>query len=234
MSENVKLDRKSREAIYSDSSITENGRAAYPLTHIDKVVDSGTGETPSVVLFLTADAYGVLPPISKLNREQAMFHFLTGYTAKVAGTELGVKEPQPTFSALFGEPFMPLDHMVYAYLLGEKITQNKTRVYLVNTGWTGGPYGVGHRIALYHTRALVKAAQDGSLDIAGYTHNDVFDVDVPNECPGVPKDLLDPRGTWDDAEAYDKAAAELATKFKENFDKRYPNVDLKSMTRKRA
>ena len=162
-----------------------------------------------------------------------MFHFLTGYTAKVAGTELGVKEPQPTFSALFGEPFTPLDHMVYAYLLGEKITQNDTRVYLVNTGWTGGPYGVGHRIALYHTRALVKAAQDGSLDIAGYKHNDVFDVEVPNECPGVPRELLDPRGTWDDPAAYDRAAADLASKFKENFEKRYPGVDLKSMTRVR-
>ena len=233
VSENVKLDRKSRAPIYSDSSITENGRAAYPLTHIERVVESGTGEVPSVVLFLTADAYGVLPPISRLSREQAMFHFLTGYTAKVAGTELGVKEPQPTFSALFGEPFMPLDHMVYAYLLGEKITQNDTRVYLVNTGWTGGPYGVGHRIALYHTRALVKAAQDGSLDIAGYKHNDVFDVEVPNECPGVPRELLDPRGTWDDPAAYDRAAAELASKFKENFEKRYPGVDLKSMTRVR-
>ena len=121
----------------------------------------------------------------------------------------------------------------YAYLLGEKITQNDTHVYLVNTGWTGGPYGIGHRIALYHTRALVKAAQDGSLDIAGYVHNDVFDVEVPRDCPGVPRELLDPRGTWEDPEAYDKAAAELAAKFKENFEKRYPDVDLKSMTRAR-
>lgn len=233
VSENVMLDRKTRAAIYSDSSITENGRAAYPLSHIERVVESGTGEVPSVVLFLTADAYGVLPPISRLNREQAMFHFLTGYTAKVAGTELGVKEPQPTFSALFGEPFMPLDHMVYAYLLGEKITQNDTRVYLVNTGWTGGPYGVGHRIALYHTRALVKAAQDGSIDVAGYKHNDVFDVDVPNDCPGVPRELLDPRETWEDKAAYDTASAELAQKFRENFEKRYPGVDLASMTQQR-
>ena len=126
---------------------------------------------------------------------------------------------------------MPLDHMVYAYLLGEKIVQNKTRVYLVNTGWTGGPYGVGHRIALYHTRALVKAAQDGSLDIAGYVHDDIFDVDVPRDCPGVPSKILTPRSTWDDQAAYDKAARKLADQFKANFDKRYPGVDLKSMTK---
>ena len=229
VSENVKLDRRTRAAIYSDSSITENGRAAYPLEHIERVVDSGTGEIPSVVLFLTADAYGVLPPISKLSREQAMFHFLTGYTAKVAGTELGVKEPQPTFSALFGEPFMPLDHMTYAYLLGEKIAQNNTRVYLVNTGWTGGPYGVGHRIALFHTRALVKAAQTGELDVAGYRHDDVFDVDVPIACPGVPTELLTPRNTWSDPEAYDREAAGLAQKFRDNFNKRYPGVQLEDL-----
>ena len=181
------------------------------------------------MLFLTADAYGVLPPISKLSREQAMFHFLTGYTAKVAGTELGVKEPQPTFSALFGEPFMPLDHMTYAYLLGEKIAQNNTRVYLVNTGWTGGPYGVGHRIALFHTRALVKAAQTGELDVAGYRHDDVFDVDVPIACPGVPTELLTPRNTWSDPEAYDREAAGLAQKFRDNFNKRYPGVQLEDL-----
>ena len=232
VSENVKLDRRTRAAIYSDSSITENGRAAYPLEHIERVVESGTGEIPSVVLFLTADAYGVLPPISKLSREQAMFHFLTGYTAKVAGTELGVKEPQPTFSALFGEPFMPLDHMVYAYLLGEKIAQNNTRVYLVNTGWTGGPYGVGHRIALFHTRALVKAAQTGELDIAGYRHNNLFDVEVPIACPGVPTELLNPRDTWEDPEAYDREAEALAQKFKDNFNTRYPGVDLKDLAKK--
>ena len=230
VSENVKLDRKTREAIYSYISITENGRSAYPLEHIERVVESGVGESPSVVLFLTADAYGVLPPLSKLSREQAMFHFLTGYTAKVAGTELGVKEPQPTFSALFGEPFMPLDHMVYAYLLGEKIAQNNTRVYLVNTGWTGGPYGVGHRIALFHTRALVKAAQTGELDTAGYRHNDVFNVEVPIACPGVPTELLNPRDTWEDKEAYDREAQGLADKFAENFAKRYPNVSLEDLT----
>ncbi len=233
VSENVKLDRKTREPIYSDSSITENGRAAYPLAHIERVVDAGVGQSPSVVLFLTADAYGVLPPISRLSREEAMFHFLTGYTAKVAGTEVGIVEPQPTFSALFGEPFMPLDHMVYAYLLGEKITRHNTRVYLVNTGWTGGPYGIGHRIALSHTRALVRAAMDGSIDEAGYRHDEIFGVDVPRECMGVPSQLLDPRQTWDDKDAYDKQAKHLAQLFQENFEKRYPGVSLEDLARPR-
>lgn len=229
VSENVVLDEDTRVADYADSSLTENTRAAYPLEHINGVVESGVGALPSVVLFLTADAYGVLPPISRLDRTQAMFHFLTGYTAKVAGTEIGIVEPQPTFSALFGEPFMPLDHMVYAYLLGEKITRHNTRVYLVNTGWTAGPYGVGHRIALSHTRALVRAAMDGSIDEAGYTHNDVFDVDVPRQCLGVPPQLLNPRDTWEDKEAYDKAAAKLAGMFRENFEKRYPGVSLEDL-----
>ncbi len=233
VSENVKLDRKTREPVYSDSSITENGRAAYPLEHITRVVKAGVGEPPSVVLFLTADAYGVLPPISKLSREQAMFHFLTGYTAKVAGTEVGIVEPQPTFSALFGEPFMPLDHMVYAYLLGEKISRNNTRVYLVNTGWTAGPYGVGHRIALSHTRTLVRAAMDGSIDAAGYRRDEVFGVDVPLQCPGVPAELLEPRKTWDDPAAYDKQAEKLAGLFKDNFEKRYPGVSLADLARPR-
>ena len=230
VTENLVLDPETSEPDYSDDSITENTRAGYPLTHIPSAVEPSVGETPSVILFLTADAYGVLPPISRLDRTEAMFHFLTGYTSKVAGTEVGIVEPQPTFSALFGEPFMPLDHMVYAYLLGEKIAKHNTRVYLVNTGWTGGPYGVGHRIALSHTRALVRAAMDGSLDYAGYRHDDVFDVDVPRECLGVPSDLLEPRKTWEDPEAYDEAAAKLAKLFKENFEKRYPGTSLEDLT----
>ena len=230
VTENLVLDPETSEPDYSDGSITENTRAGYPLTHIPSAVEPSVGETPSVILFLTADAYGVLPPISRLDRTEAMFHFLTGYTSKVAGTEVGIVEPQPTFSALFGEPFMPLDHMVYAYLLGEKIAKHNTRVYLVNTGWTGGPYGVGHRIALSHTRALVRAAMDGSLDYAGYRHDDVFDVDVPRECLGVPSDLLEPRKTWEDPEAYDEAAAKLAKLFKENFEKRYPGTSLEDLT----
>lgn len=230
VTENLVLDPSTHEPDYADGSITENTRAGYPLSHIASAVEPSVGETPSVILFLTADAYGVLPPISRLDRTEAMFHFLTGYTSKVAGTEVGIVEPQPTFSALFGEPFMPLDHMVYAYLLGEKIARHNTRVYLVNTGWTGGPYGTGHRIALSHTRALVRAAMDGSLDYAGYRHDDVFDVDVPRECLGVPSELLEPRKTWADPEAYDEAAAKLAKLFKENFEKRYPGTSLEDLT----
>lgn len=230
VTENLVLDPKTHAPNYEDGSITENTRAGYPLSHIDNAVEPSVGETPSVILFLTADAYGVLPPISRLDRTGAMFHFLTGYTSKVAGTEVGIVEPQPTFSALFGEPFMPLDHMVYAYLLGDKVARHNTRVYLVNTGWTGGPYGVGHRIALSHTRALVRAAMDGSLDYAGYRHDDVFDVDVPRECLGVPSELLEPRRTWDDPEAYDEAAAKLARMFQENFEKRYPDTSLDNLT----
>lgn len=234
ITENVKLNRKTREPIYSDSSITENGRAAYPIEHIQRVVEAGVGQSPSVVLFLTADAYGVLPPISKLSREEAMYHFLTGYTAKVAGTEIGIVEPQPTFSALFGEPFMPLDHMVYAYLLGEKISRHNTRVYLVNTGWTGGPYGIGHRIALSHTRALVRAAMDGSIDDGGYRHDDIFNVEVPRACFGVPSQLLDPRQTWDDPDKYDESAKKLASMFSDNFKKRYPGVSLEDLAHART
>ena len=230
VTENVVLDPDTREPDYTDDSITENTRTAYPIEFIDRVVEDGVGGVPNVVLFLTADAYGVLPPISKLDREQAMFHFLTGYTAKVAGTEVGIIEPQPTFSALFGEPFMALDHMVYAKLLGEKVSDLGVQVFLVNTGWTGGPYGVGSRIKLAYTRALVRAAQDGSIGDAGYTHDDIFHVDVPNACPGVPSELLNARSTWADPEAYDKAAKELEAKFQANFDKRYPGVDLKELS----
>ena len=229
VTENVVLDPDTREADYTDASLTENTRTAYPIEHIERVVPEGVGGVPNVVLFLTADAYGVLPPISQLNREQAMFHFLTGYTAKVAGTEVGIVEPQPTFSALFGEPFMALDHMVYAKMLGQKVSDLGVRVFLVNTGWTGGPYGVGSRIKLSYTRALVRAAQDGSIADAGYTHDDIFDVDVPNACPGVPTELLTPRLTWADPEEYDKAAKSLASKFQANFDARYPGVVLKDL-----
>ena len=210
LTENLVLDDATHEPDYADGSITENTRAGYPLSHIASAVEPSVGETPSVILFLTADAYGVLPPISRLDRTEAMFHFLTGYTSKVAGTEVGIVEPQPTFSALFA--------------------RHNTRVYLVNTGWTGGPYGTGHRIALSHTRALVRAAMDGSLDYAGYRHDDVFDVDVPRECLGVPSDLLEPRKTWADPEAYDEAAAKLVKLFKENFEKRYPGTSLEDLT----
>ena len=178
-----------------------------------------------MVVFLTADAFGVLPPIARLTPESARYHFLTGFTAKVAGTEQGIVEPQPTFSALFGEPFMPLDPLEYARLLEQRITATGARVYLVNTGWTGGGYGTGHRISLPHTRALVHAALAGSIDEAGYRRDERFNMDVPVACEDVPAELLDPRLVWPSPEAYDEAADRLARMFEENFAKRYPNAD---------
>ena len=181
--------------------------------------------TPDVVIFLTADAFGVLPPISKLDENAAMYHFMTGFTSKVAGTERGIKEPTPTFSSLFGEPFMPLDPMVYAKMLGEKIEHNGTRVYLINTGWSGGSYGTGSRIKLKYTRKMVEAAQSGIIDDSEFVHDERFNLDVPTSCPGVPDELLNPRSTWADKDAYDATAEKLAQMFVENAEKR-----LQSMT----
>lgn len=225
VTENVLLDPDTRIADYADSSITENTRVAYPVGHIASAKLDGVGQPPSVVVFLTADAFGVLPPIARLTPESARYHFLTGFTAKVAGTEQGIVEPQPTFSALFGEPFMPLDPMEYARLLEQRITATGARVYLVNTGWTGGGYGTGHRISLPHTRALVHAALAGSIDEAGYRRDERFNMDVPVACEDVPAELLDPRLVWPSPEAYDEAADRLARLFEENFAKRYPNAD---------
>lgn len=222
--ENVVLNPHTRRPDYADASRTENTRCAYPVDHIANAVANGCGEEPSVVLFLAADAFGVLPPIARLEPEAAMYHFMTGFTSKVAGTEQGVVEPQPTFSALFGEPFMPLDPLVYANMLKERIDRNATRVYLVNTGWTGGGYGVGKRIDLPVTRALVHAALDGSLEHVSYRHDDRFNLDVPTSCPGVDVQLLDPQGTWDDPAAYDRAARKLASMFEQNFAERYPHA----------
>lgn len=225
VTENVVLDPETRIADYADSSITENTRVAYPVGHIAGAKLDGVGRPPSVVVFLTADAFGVLPPIARLTPEAAMYHFLTGFTAKVAGTEQGIVEPVPTFSALFGEPFMPLDPLEYARLLEARIKSAKARVYLVNTGWTGGPYGTGHRISLPYTRALVHAALAGSIDEAGYRHDGRFGVDVPVACEDVPSELLDPRLVWPSAAEYDEAADRLARLFEENFARRYPNAD---------
>ena len=224
VTENVVLDPATRVADYDDASLTENTRVAYPVEHIGNSIPEGVGDTPSVVIFLTADAFGVLPPISRLTKEGAMYHFMTGFTAKVAGTEQGIKEPQPTFSALFGEPFMPLDPLAYGDMLKEKIERHGARVYLVNTGWTGGGYGVGHRISLSDTRALVHAALDGSIEQAAFVHNERFNLDVPTSCAGVDPALLDPRSTWDDPAAYDEAALHLAHMFQENFARRYPHA----------
>lgn len=225
VTENVILDRSTHIADYTDASITENTRVAYPVGHIEDARLDGIGQPPSVVVFLTADAFGVLPPIARLTPEAAMYHFLTGFTAKVAGTEQGIVEPVPTFSALFGEPFMPLDPLVYAHLLEQRINAAGARVYLVNTGWTEGGYGTGHRMSLEITRALVNAALDGSIDEAGYRHDDRFNVDVPVGCEGVPSELLEPRLVWPDAREYDAAADKLARMFQENFEKRYPSAE---------
>ena len=219
--ENVVFDPKTRVADYFDTSLTENGRVAYPVEFIDNAVLKGKAKRiPDVVIFLTADAFGVLPPISKLDKDAAMYHFMTGFTSKVAGTERGIKEPQPTFSSLFGEPFMPLDPMVYGEMLGEKIESGGTRVYLINTGWTGGSYGVGSRIKLRYTRKMVEAAQSGVIDDCDFVHDERFNLDVPTSCPDVPSELLDARSTWANPEEYDRVAESLAQMFVDNAEKR--------------
>jgi len=218
--ENVVLNEESRQLDLNDDSITENTRAAYPLTYIKDTVKSGMGPHPSNIIMLTADAFGVLPPISKLTAEQAMYHFISGYTAKVAGTEAGMgKEPQATFSTCFGAPFMVLHPTVYADLLKLRMEEHQTDCWLINTGWTGGPYGIGRRMKIQDTRAMVKAALSGVLADAPTEKHEIFNLDVPTICPGVPDGVLNPRDTWGDKAAYDKQARELARLFKENFKK---------------
>ncbi|MBO8172910.1 MAG: phosphoenolpyruvate carboxykinase (ATP) [Bacillaceae bacterium] len=216
--ENVVLDDE-RAPDYDDASLTENTRAAYPIDFIDGAVIPGVAGHPEVIVFLTADAFGVLPPIAKLTKEQAMYHFLSGYTSKLAGTERGITEPQATFSTCFGEPFLPQQPVTYAEMLGEKITRHNARVYLVNTGWTGGPYGEGSRMKLPYTRAMVSAAINGSIEQSEFEADPVFGVLVPKQVPGVPDEVLKPRNTWADKEAYDKKAVELARLFIENFER---------------
>ncbi len=217
--ENVVFHRGTREVNLNDGSKTENTRAAYPIDFIPNASASGHGGHPRNVIFLTADAFGVLPPISRLDRGQAMYHFLSGYTAKVAGTERGVTEPSATFSACFGAPFMPRRPAEYAQLLGELLAKHDSRVWLVNTGWTGGPYGTGTRIKLRYTRAMINAALRGDLDAVDFTKHPVFGVSMPASCPDVPADLLDPVRTWEDRAAYDAQAARLAGMFRENFSR---------------
>jgi phosphoenolpyruvate carboxykinase (ATP) len=217
--ENVVIDPATRALDLDDGSLTENTRASYPIDFIDNAVASGQGGHPDNVIMLTADAYGVLPPIARLTPEAAMYHFLSGYTARVAGTEKGVTEPKATFSTCFGAPFLPLNPNVYAKMLGEKIARHGARVWLVNTGWTGGPYGVGTRMRIRYTRAMITAALTGALDSVAYTKHPVFNLEVPNSCPDVPVEVLDPRGTWSDTAAYDAQAATLAQAFVENFKK---------------
>ncbi|MBX7134611.1 MAG: phosphoenolpyruvate carboxykinase (ATP) [Fimbriimonadaceae bacterium] len=204
---------------YDDCSLTENTRCAYPIEYIEGAVHPSVGGHPKNIVFLTCDAFGVLPPISRLTPEQAMFHFLNGYTAKVAGTEAGVTEPQTTFSTCFGAPFLPLPPKVYAKLLGEKIAQHGSHVWLLNTGWTGGPYGVGHRMKLSYTRAMIHAAFSGELDKVEFVTDPVFGLSIPTSCPHVPSEVLNPRDTWADKDAYDKKANELFAMFQENYKK---------------
>jgi phosphoenolpyruvate carboxykinase (ATP) len=215
--ENVAMDSLRRRLDLDSSEFTENTRASYPIPHIPNATRELRGGHPKNVIFLTADAFGVLPPVSRLTPSQAMYHFLSGYTAKVAGTERGVTEPQPNFSACFGAPFLPLNPTVYAELLGRKVAERDAKVWLVNTGWSGGPYGVGSRMKLAYTRAMVRAILDGSLAEVGTTPDPVFGVGVPERCPGVPDDVLQPRNTWADKEAYDAQAGKLAGMFVENF-----------------
>ncbi len=228
--ENVVLDTDTRRLDFNSDEITENTRAAYRLAFIPNAVLPSTGGHPSHIVFLTADAFGVLPPIAKLNEEQAMYHFLSGYTAKVAGTERGLgKAPAATFSAGFGEPFLTRHPDVYAAMLGQRIARHQVRCWLVNTGWTGGPYGVGERINLAYTRAMVNAAIEGRLEGVPSRPHPVFHIEVPESVPGVPHGVLDPRACWKDKDAYDAAALDLTARFHANF-KRFEGVAPKIMS----
>ncbi len=222
--ENVVVNHVNRKPDYFDDSLTENTRVAYPVDYIDNAAVMGQGRYPNVIIFLTADAFGVLPPISRLDKNAAMYHFLSGFTSKVAGTERGITEPQPTFSTLFGEPFMPLNPLHYANMFGDRLERSGTRVYLINTGWTGGPYGVGQRMDLASTRQMVTAAQNGSLEDGEFVRDPVFNVDVPTHVDGVDDSVLFPRETWADKDAYDEAAARLAKMFVDNAAKKYPDM----------
>jgi len=204
---------------YSDSAKTENTRASYPLEHIDNTMNPSVGGIPKNIFFLTCDAFGVLPPISKLTKEQAMYQFISGYTAKVAGTEAGITEPTTTFSACFGAPFLPLHPTAYAEMLGKKIDESGAQVWLINTGWSGGSYGVGSRMKLSFTRAMITAALEGKLNNVEFATHEVFGLAMPTACPEVPSEMLNPRNTWSDKDAYDAKANELAEKFVTNFEK---------------
>lgn len=227
--ENVVLDPATKKVRFADQSITENTRASYPLHYIRHHVEGGRGGHPKNVVFLTADAFGVLPPIARLTPQQAMYYFLSGYTAKVAGTERGVKEPQPTFSACFGAAFLVWHPSKYAWMLGELLRKHESKVWLINTGWSGGPYGTGKRIELEYTRAIVNAALAGELDNVKTQTDPIFGLAIPTEIKGVPLKVLNPRETWPDPAAYDAQARKLAGMFHENFEK-FGNVDAATKT----
>ncbi len=217
--ENVVLDPETRVPDYNDVSLTENTRCAYPLEYIDNAVIPGAGGHPKNIMFLTADAFGVLPPISRLTAEQAMYHFLSGYTAKVAGTEAGLKEPTPNFSTCFGSPFLPLPPKVYAEMLGRRMKEHNAQCWLVNTGWFGGPAGAAERMKLPYTRAMVRAAIEGKLNQVEFEIDPAFGLSVPKSCPGVPPEFLHARDAWKDKAAYDKSAADLSARFAKNIEK---------------
>jgi len=204
---------------YDDNALTENTRVAYPLDYIPGAVVPSIGGHPKIIVFLTADALGVLPPISRLTKEGAMYHFMSGYTSKLAGTERGIKEPKSVFSQCFGAPFMPRPAEVYAKLLGDKINEHNTTVYLINTGWSGGPYGIGSRIKIKYSRAMITAAINGGLDKSGYRHDELFNLEIPTNVEGVPSEILDPKNTWNDKNSYDESAKSLCKMFIENFEK---------------
>jgi phosphoenolpyruvate carboxykinase (ATP) len=216
--ENVGFDSNTRWVDFNDGALTENTRAAYPICFLENSLPEGRAGHPKNIFFLTADAFGVLPPISRLTREQAMYHFISGYTSKLAGTEKGLgKEPQTTFSACFGAPFLPLHPHIYAKMLGEKTNEHDAQVWLVNTGWTGGPFGVGERLSLPYTRALISAAIRGDLDNVPYHTDPYFGLNIPESAPGVPSEILNPRNTWNDPTAYDEQAKDLKARFEENY-----------------
>jgi len=214
---------------FGSKDITENTRVSYPLSYISNALEPSIGKTPKNIFFLTADAYGILPPISKLTPGQAMYQFISGYTAKVAGTEAGVTEPKSTFSACFGAPFLPLHPGQYAEMLGEKMKAEHVHVWMVNTGWTAGPYGVGHRMKLSYTRAMITAALEGKLDHVEYEQHPVFGMMMPKECPNVPAEILNPRNTWQDKDQYDIKARDLAQQFIKNFEKYASGVNEETL-----
>ena len=225
--ENVILNKETKEFDFSDDSLTENTRVAYPIDYIKNSVKEGVGPIPKVIIFLTADAFGVLPPISRLNKNQAMYHFITGFTSKLSGTERGVKNPEPTFSTLFGEPFMPMNPKIYAHMLGERLDKYGIDVYLVNTGWIGGKASDGaKRIKLEYTRQMVKEALNGTLKSAKFKHNDIFNLDYPVEINDIPNEILDPSLAWKSIDEYISASNALAKLFMDNFNSKYPDMDL--------
>lgn len=217
--ENINFVENTSEVDYSDASKTENTRVSYPLNHIDNALEPSVGSIPKNIFFLTCDAHGVLPPISKLNKAQAMYYFISGYTAKVAGTELGITEPQTTFSACFGAAFLPLHPTKYAEMLGKKMTEHNVNVWLINTGWSGGVYGVGKRISLKYTRAMITAALEGKLNQVRYATHKVFGIAIPSECEGVPSEILNPENTWSNKSEYEAKSIWLAEAFNKNFEK---------------